>query len=88
MGLTRWKSFEIVFKNLIKHIVVETNRYANRDQNKPDFLISEEEMMNFIGLLLLSGYNSRKNQREYWSTDPDLCCDAFVECMSQIVLFS
>ena len=39
--------------------------------------------MNFIGLIFLSGYNIRKSEREYWSTDPHLRCDAFVECMSR-----
>ena len=35
-------------------LVNETNRYAKENKNKPDFSISMEEMMQFIGLIFLS----------------------------------
>ena len=48
-----------------------------------NFSVSKEEMMNFVGLLSLSGYNIRKSQRDYWSIDPDLVCNSFQETMSR-----
>ena len=50
-GLTMWSSFELVFLDILQLLVDETNRYANREKNKPGFKVSVEEMMNFIGLL-------------------------------------
>ena len=61
----------------------QTNLYAKRDRNKMDFSISKEEMMNFIGLIFLSGYNIRKSIQDYWSVDPDLGCSSFRETMSR-----
>ena len=64
--------FETVFGNMISHLVTETNRYANRDKNDPAFNISYEEMMRFLGLIIISGYNIRTAERDYWSKSPDL----------------
>ena len=33
--------------------------------------------MQFIGLIFQSGYNIRLSERDYWSTDRDVRCDAF-----------
>lgn len=62
-GASEWTVFVIVFQNMLEHLVSETNKYANRDKNMPDFQITEEEMYNFIGLLLLSGYNMRTSEK-------------------------
>ena len=48
-----------------------------------NFSISKEEMINFIGLIFLSGYNIRKSTRDYWSVDPDIGCSSFRETMSR-----
>ena len=40
-------------------------------------------MLNFIDFLFLPGYNIRKYQIDYWSTDPDSSCNVFAETMSQ-----
>ena len=57
--LTMWTLIEKVVSPLIVLLLHETNRYANRDKNKPQFKVTLEELKNFIGLYFLSGYNTR-----------------------------
>ena len=85
--LTMWTSFEIVVSPFIELLLHETNRYANRDENKPQFKVTLEELKNFIRLIFLSGYNIRLAERDYWSVDPDLRCDTFCETMSRNQFF-
>ena len=59
--MTMCSSFELVFLDMVRLLIDETNRYANRDML--DFAVSMEEMMNFIGLLFVSGYNMRTSER-------------------------
>ena len=40
-------------------------------------------MMNFIGLLFLSGINIRTSERDYWSVDPYIRCNVFAQCMTR-----
>ena len=82
IGVSEWSVFEKVFKNILDHLVVETNRFAQQSNNH-SFKIEENEMRNFIGLLFLSAYNIRLNLRDYWSKSFDLECKAFSECMSR-----
>lgn len=82
-AVSEWSIFEKVFQNMLSHLVCETNKYAKRDCNIPSFHISCEEMYNFLGLLLLSGYNLHTSERDYWSKSPDLSCRAFAETMSR-----
>ena len=77
-----WSSFETILGDIIDLLLVEeTNLYAKRDRNKMNFYISKKEMINFIGLIFLSGYNFRKSTRDYWSVDPGLGCSSFRETM-------
>ena len=78
-----WSAFELVFNDIVNLLMVQTTIYANRDKIKPNFSVSKEEMLNFIGLIFLSGYNIRKSQYDYWSVDPVLRCDSFRETMSR-----
>ena len=80
--LTPCSSFEI-FGDIIDLLVEQTNLYAKRDRHKMNFSISKEEMINFIGLIILSGYNIRKSTRGYWRVDPDLGYSSFRETMSR-----
>ena len=52
VGLTIWSSFQKVFLDIASLLVEETNRYANRDNRQ-----NLNEMLNFVGLIFLSGYN-------------------------------
>ena len=62
VGLTVWSSFEKVFLDIASLLDEETSRYANRDKNKPEFKVTLNEMLNFVGLIFLSGYNIRLTQ--------------------------
>ena len=69
-------------------LLVVTSRYhlfplLNRDKTKPQFKVTLEELKNFKGLIFLSGYNIRLAERDSWSVDPDLRCDAFCGAMSR-----
>ena len=57
VGLTVWSSFEEVFLDIASLLVEETNTYANRDKNKPEFNVTLNEMLNLVGLIFLFGYN-------------------------------
>ena len=72
---------------MAEFLVKETNWYATCNKNKPEFSVSLDEMMQFIGLIFLSAYNIRLSERDYWSTDPDLRCDALCTTMSRNRLF-
>ena len=48
---TIWITFQSVFSNIGEFLVKETNRYATCNKNKPEFSVSLEEMMQFIGLI-------------------------------------
>ena len=75
--------FEKVVSPLIELLLHETNQYANRDKNKPQFKVTLKELKNFIGLIFLSGYNIRLAEQDYWSVDLDLRCDRFCKTMSR-----
>ena len=64
-------------------LVEEWNRYANRDRNKPEFNVTLNEMVKFVGLIFLSKYSIRLSEKGYWSIDPDLLYEAFAETMTQ-----
>jgi hypothetical protein len=50
--------FRLFFTDdLIVEIVKQAMLYAHRDQNNPTFSVSVDEMRQFLGLLLVSGYH-------------------------------
>ena len=57
----------------------ETNRFLNIDQNESDFNIDMDKTIKFFGLIFLSRYNNCLSERDYWSNNPDSCCDGFWE---------
>ena len=69
-----------IFGEMIDHLVTESTKFANTEKNDPSFSLSKEDFWNF-GLILLSGYNTRTSERDYWSKDPFLQCDPFVKTM-------
>ena len=78
-----WSIFEHLFANITRLLVVESNRYAHSEKNNPEFSVSMEEMMNFVGLVFMSGCNIRLFEKDYWRTDPDLLCAASSNTMSR-----
>ncbi|KAJ8918208.1 hypothetical protein NQ315_014075 [Exocentrus adspersus] len=64
--------FELFFdKNIIEHILVETNTYATQ-KNDHSFNMTEEDLKSFIGILVFTGYHTLPRKRSYWSLDDNL----------------
>lgn len=57
-------------------------KYA-QDNNRHEFSLSKNELLNFIGILLFSGYHSLPQIQHYWSTDEDKGIDIIKKCMSR-----
>ncbi|KRX67486.1 Calcium uptake protein 3, mitochondrial [Trichinella sp. T9] len=51
-------------------------------QWKKAFTVSPQEIPQFIGLILLSGYNCQPEAKHYWSTQPDIGAQGAISCMS------
>ncbi|KRZ51634.1 PiggyBac transposable element-derived protein 2 [Trichinella nativa] len=51
-------------------------------QWKKAFTVSPQEIRQFIGLILLSGYNCQPEAKHYWSTQPDIGAQGAISCMS------
>ena len=80
---TEWEIFESFFNDIVELLVEHTNRYANRDKNNLQFTVTNDEMMKFIGIIFLSGYNKRTCETDYWSKSPDLECLIVASAMSR-----
>ena len=48
--------------------------YTHRECNCPGFSATVQDIRQFTGILLLSGYHSLPYERDYWSTADDLGC--------------
>ena len=70
--MTTVEIFKVFFnQNIIDLIVKETKRYASL-QNYHDFSFNETDLLLFIAILFMTGYNKRKQEYMYWSNDKDL----------------
>lgn len=52
---------------MISHLIEQTNLYAQRD-----FSIDDNEIIKFLGLLIISGYHSVPSENDFWSSSEDL----------------
>lgn len=68
--------FELFFTTEIKKHIIDATK-------ENDLELSLEDLNTFIGILLISSYNIRKNQRDYWSNDTYLKCEAVSSAMSR-----
>ena len=60
----------------------ETLRYA-RSKNNYFFDIVEKDIMNFLGILISSGYHTIPSEKRNWSTRPSLVAPIYPETMSR-----
>ena len=65
---------------LIDLIVEESTLYCLKN-NWPNLNVSKEEIKVFLGILIVSGYNTLGSKRVYWSTGNDLRNHAICEAM-------
>ena len=68
-------------EEIIDLLVTHTNRYAARRNRLGD--VSDGEMRAFIGILLLSGYNTVSRRRMYWEGSTDSHNDLVANSMSR-----
>lgn len=64
------------------YMLEQTHKYA---QQKLDhaFVLQPWELKRFIGILFLSGYNTRPEIRSYWNLSPDQSCPIVSQAMSR-----
>src|SRR6218665_623239 len=71
--LTPTQLFEQFFTpDMFDLMARETQPYAKHVKNDVDFVTSAVEMRAVVGILLLSGYNIRSSEKDYWSEADDL----------------
>lgn len=84
LGKDMFEIYKLFFTDeMISHLTQQTNLYAQRDKNDKNFSIDEDEMMKFLGLLIISGYHSVPAENDYWSTSEDLEIPIFAKTMSR-----
>lgn len=59
-------------EKIIKLIIEQSLLYARRDKSDMNFQLSYEKLLNFLGIVLLSGYHSVPSETDFWSNQPDL----------------
>ena len=68
---------------LFHYILDQTKLYAKQNKNDPGFEVSLDELKNFIGILIFSGFHFATSERDYWSNQPDLKVPFISETMSR-----
>jgi hypothetical protein len=74
---------EIFDENISQLILRETLLYARRDKGALNFALSEEDLMAFLGITILSGYHTLPSERDYWSNQPDMGVGIVKDTMSR-----
>jgi len=68
--------FETFFSIKMKQYIIDAS-----EEN--DFNLQLQDLNTFLGIIILTFFNKRKSQRDYWSTDPFLSCDVVSSAMSR-----
>ncbi|XP_050292970.1 piggyBac transposable element-derived protein 3-like [Anthonomus grandis grandis] len=82
-GKSPLEMFYLFFDDDVVEILLNFSVKYAHDNNRHDFLITKPELLNFIGILLFSGYHSLPRIQHYWSTDEDKGIDLIKKCMSR-----
>jgi hypothetical protein len=70
---TPYELFEIMFLKEMRQLIVrETKRYAVT--NNEHFSFSERDLLSFLAIIFVTGYNQRPCQHLYWSKEKDVEC--------------
>ena len=68
--------------DMVSKITTETMRYT-RLKNNHSFHVSDNDVYQFLGLILISGYHTLPGEKDYWSTKPSLSAPIFSQVMSR-----
>ena len=75
--------FSLYFNpDMVSKITTETMRYARLKKNH-SFHVSDNDVYQFLGLMLISGYHTLPGEKYYWSTKPSLSAPIFSRVMSR-----
>ena len=82
-ALTPMELFDKMFTlQMFEHMKEQFELYARRDMNYPAFATSTDEVKEFVGILLISGYHHLPMKHDNWSTAEELGCKAVASAMS------
>jgi len=62
---------------------IEMKEYIIDACKENGFTLSLVELNTFIGIIIITSFNKRKSQRDYWSTDPFLSCQIISSAMAR-----
>lgn len=62
---------------------IEMKKYIIDACKENGFDLPLVDLDTFIGIIIMSSFNKRKSQRDYWSTDPFLSCEVVASAMTR-----
>lgn len=71
------------FDEAVQDMIVEYSVKYARDNNRQGFSMTKAELLNFIGIIVLSGYHTLPQAHLYWSTEEDKGVNIVKDCMSR-----
>ncbi|XP_030751730.1 piggyBac transposable element-derived protein 3-like [Sitophilus oryzae] len=87
-GKTPLEVFFLFFDEEVTDLVLRYSHKYAADNNRHDFIVSKEELLNFIGIMYLSGYHTLPQTSMYWSTEEDKGVGIVKNCMSRNRFYS
>lgn len=83
LGKTPLEFFFMFFDDEVIDLILNFSVKYAQDNNRHEFSLSKNELLNFIGILYFSGYHSLPHIQHYWSTDEDKGIELIKKCMSR-----
>lgn len=75
--------FLMFFDDEVQELIVTFSQKYAADNNRHDFELDRVKLLNFIGIMVLTGYHSLPQQHLYWSNDEDKGLGIVKNCMSR-----
>lgn len=66
-----------------KFFCMEMKTYIIDSCKENGFELQLDDLNTFIGIIIVSSFNKRKSQRDYWSSDPFLLCEVVSSAMQR-----
>lgn len=82
-GYSAVKIFENIFSDDIFLLIIEQSQIYAKQNNFANFVLNEDDVKKFFGILLLSGYHSLPREDMYWEQAPDVGVSLVFNSMSK-----
>lgn len=83
IGQSEIDCFGTIFdRQILSHLIAETNRYAKQNNSKNWNDVTLDEMKAFIGCLIVMGIHQLPALKHYWSSDPFLRVESIASVMT------